>query len=311
MTSDGSPKSPKFDEEDKNMGKFSEFYCKYSQETNAHVNPLLHNKGSANISKGTPVLPNNPPSSEELPSAPDENETITEFNLIKPVASFESSEATPSGIAEFVQSEDSPVGAVFQMPIFEVHQSVKLLQERRERGTVAKGVPTAIVSQEQLPILADEKLKLPAPKAPYKSYSMQPIKDEGLEMADLSSRQYDFLKKVFAYKSNYLYHALNMQEIYVQYAAISKEISKITNSGDLKVRLDRLLLQQSEYPRNTELYKGNKISTAIININIFITQNHNPQINRQKDIGIRLGRNISTCLEYMHARIQFYLQLLR
>ncbi len=249
--------TPHLEEDDKTSEGFSHFYTRYTKPVKEHVNPLLHNKGSVNFVKDNPTPP---PKLDLSPLVLTTSPHLTKKSesAVIQFDSMLSLDCSPTGMSEFYSAEKAaPLNSVFQLPLFEIHHTMYLLAQKRdalkeiveEKNDVAE--EEAPSAKKPAPDQSEDLKQKKILKMPYKSCSMQQAKCEGIETmaADLTPRQYGFLKKVFAYKSNYLFHTLNFREVYFQYVAVTKEIMKLSTSEDVAEQLQTLMRQSKSYAK--------------------------------------------------------------
>lgn len=255
------------DQEEDKANSTATHLTKYSQHAKEHVNPLVHNKGCAKFTKEPSkkeLFPKPPaPSAPTIPPVLSANPLNHKQTVIQKKESISSvgSDGVLSNTDEFNPTENRIGFSNFiKPPLFEVHNTMQfLLLTMRDNA------------KEELPIKKEEKTPTNNTKVkmPFKSRSMFQQKTESIEAlaADLTPEQYNFLKKMYGFKYNYLIHALNMREIYFQYVSISKSAMSFTNSEEFLNKVSNILELKKNYLKdNSILYIQVKS-----NINKFIT----------------------------------------
>jgi hypothetical protein len=228
-----------------------------------HINPLLYNKGNAKVSKD--FIKKTPPSTESSKSQ-EANTHIPHTNYLSPVITQQwdiikkesissvGSDGALSNTEEFDIS-DKTIGVInfIKPPLFEINNTMQLLLQAKRVDDIAneKSVNNQLTCQEEV-------------KMPYKSRSMFQQKTESIEAlaADLTPEQYNFLKTMYQFKCNYLFHTLNMREVYFQYVSVSNSKMSFANSEDFLRQVSALLSQKKNYLRDFSQY-GRKISNSI------------------------------------------------
>ncbi len=217
-------------------------FAQYGQLTREHLNPLVHNKGTS-------------PGVKELHSKQSEILTAYLRQNPAPVAvpldilkqDSLASDAAMSNTSELNTNERSEkVNNVFRLPLFEV--SGGTIQARVEE----KG------PEEEVAAGPDKQVLQSHEHAPYKSRSMKPRDKLSFESfgEELTPEQYRYFKAMYAFKTDYLIHALNMREIYFQYVMVSREDMSFTFSAPFTTRIGRLMQQAEKFVRDPALPKG-------------------------------------------------------
>ncbi len=236
--------TPKCEEEEKGSTTFSQF-ARYSIPVCDHVNPLLHNKGSVGVSKD--VAKKDPPVSLVVPG----RKKVFHRGDTK-----ESVESDGPGMSEFESFEGgSQIGTLLQLPLFEIHNTMELLLQKRQLQVGDTDPPAESSSSSNSP---NKEKKIDgggsyACRMPLKSYSMQPPENpcnmEALA-TELPPAQFEFLKQMYAFKTNYLFHVLNMRDIYFQYVAVSKGIANLANSQNIEDQMKMMQTHAKNFTRD-------------------------------------------------------------
>ncbi|MDR3548669.1 MAG: hypothetical protein P4M11_10475 [Candidatus Pacebacteria bacterium] len=245
-------------------------FTQYGQLTREHRNPLIYNKGSAHSVHSdvhdSPTRPTAPSTyAEPTPmsaSSMDPGSFLGNGIGLMPQAGMikkdtMTSEAAMSNMSELNSSERiAKVNNVFMLPLFEITNTMhalmgsfnlvpKVLEEAVKDDTTTKGLLDHIA------------------RCPYKSRSMAPCQKQSFENLgkDLTPEQYCYFKQMYAFKTNYLFHALNMRGVYFQYVAVSREDMAFTNSEAFAARVKELM-KQSQAFRKDPACKGNHTSLS-------------------------------------------------
>lgn len=248
----------KYEEEDKTVNH-ANHVSRYIQPKKEHANPLVYNKGNANFKKDSPKKESQNTVIPTLANHMEHNQQISQKNFLSPINPNDldmikkkdsiSSVGSDGGFTntdEFDAREKTiGVSNFIRPPLFEVNNTMQfLLQTKREESTNDK---TSFVKNTKENHEANGIAKMP-----FKSRSMAQQKTEGIEAlaADLTPEQYNYLKKMYDFKNNYLFHALNMREVYFQYVSISKSTMNFTNSQDFLLKVSSLLALKKNYAKD-------------------------------------------------------------
>jgi len=231
-------------------------FGRYLQVTREHVNPLVHNKGSPYAIKVEKCF------DQEAPTAPSANfkdqpeadgrlsphSLMCNLHMVK--KDTLTTEAAMSNISELNSAERiAKVNNIFQLPLFEIRNTMQALAFKRKMVDIDPESPVNLC--------AEQKQRLFPCKVPYKSRSMLPGQRESFERlaADLTPKQYNFLKQMYGFKTNYLFHVLNMREIYFQYVTLSREDMTFTGCEAFQSRVKHLLKQSEHFVRDASIPK--------------------------------------------------------
>lgn len=194
---------------------------RYKHNSN-NSNPLVTNKGIPSFRKNScihqiiPIV--------NIPVTLQINDPQAEQVIKKESVCSQASEGHMSNTSEF-NNEERLLHACkfFQLPLFEIHNTMQILVQKRTKIIEEKNEPEPEPESKNC-LLLEPALQ----KNKFKSRSLVPGRLESFEQfeTNISPQQYAFLKSLYAFKTNYLFHVLSMPEIYFQYVAISK-----TNMG--------------------------------------------------------------------------------
>lgn len=255
-------KDPSYiDTEDKNSSSKASELSRYSQPMKEHINPLLYNKGNARASKDFVKKPTLPTESMCLPEY---NHHIAQTNYLSPVITQQwdilkkesissvGSDGALSNTEEFDFSDNAlGVSNFIKPPLFEVNNTMQLLLQAKKVEDMAneKKIDNQLNGKEEV-------------KMPYKSRSMFQQKTESIEAlaADLTPEQYNFLKTMYEFKCNYLFHTLNMREVYFQYVSVSNSKMSFASSEEFLKQVSALLSQKKNYLRDFSQYGRKTLS---------------------------------------------------
>jgi hypothetical protein len=142
------------------------------------------------------------------------------------------------------------LGSFIKLPLFEVAKTMQYLLHLKYE--LLKQIKTANSKSEDSSRYINNSRRVP------KSCSMMEEKGICIEdfAADVSPEVYQFLKKVYSYKSNYLFHVLNMRNIYFQYVSVSRSTMSFTNTQEFLVLVEKAMLQNKNYMKDLKLYQG-------------------------------------------------------
>ena len=217
-------------------------------------NPLIHNKGSAKTNGKNSgilpfVIPATPPSS--LLEIVDENESLNVKNELIREQNERITKVTPGNLNEETLSISSEMNSserfkrltVFQLPVFEVHTTMKNLIERKMNE---KSCINIVNKKETEKIL--------------KAKTMNGTSRREAEnmMESLSKSEFEYFTIMNKYNTNYLKHVLNFNAIYFQYAEISKIDTKFIHTDEFINKRNNILLQKKNFTQNTHKYQGKK-----------------------------------------------------
>lgn len=246
-------------EEDKQGTEHILLPCK-SPELKA--NPLLHNKGLPKTIKA---------SLNPLKKAPEVKKKSKKFSA----AFLDDTAKSPSGydvigMSEFGEACGLPgIKEIITIPLSEMNMDYLTFQktivkaeapniipdvkEEDKEDDAGEKYPETIMLKDKIKRKRQELLGMPA-----KLQSMGLPEDDGMKPFEekLSPEQFDFLKKVYAYKDNYYIHALRMGEINNQYVSIFRYLRKISESEAVLKQLKHFASQADKYAKNIVLYKS-------------------------------------------------------
>ena len=245
--------------EEENEGPVVLEISRYSQLTGYHTNPLLHNKGFANAQKNL-LAPNNSVILSYLPIS-QQNDVITSAFQLPQVTNNTidihkkdtiMSEAQMSNISELDANDQIAKANNMLLLTEEIKSNI---QELVHNELIAFWSPeedkddTIKKKRDSLTQLA----RIPLKCRTMATYQKQSFDKLGV---DLTPEQFQYFKKMYAIKENYLFHALGMKEIYIQYVQTSREDMSFINSESFSAKMDWLLKQRKNYARDIAVYKG-------------------------------------------------------
>jgi len=230
---------------------------RYSHLLSGHLNPLVYNKGyvsttnSEHCYSSPDIQLKEPDIKVVLPLTESLNLPLIsgeDFGMIKKDSML--SEAAMSNISELTSAERiSKVNNIFQLPLFEIHNTMQdiLFRKRTKRKmqeALKKVEPEPKIKQgSEITDPKNSNLLVCPVKLPFKSRSLFQKEKQGFEKlgAELTQKQEEYFRKMFAFKGNYLFHVLNEKSIYLQYVILSRENMSFTTCEPFVSRVRQIL----------------------------------------------------------------------
>lgn len=214
-------------------------------------NPLLHNKGLPRARTTTPLNP--------LKGAPSIKKKSKQFSaafLADPAKSPSGYDVV--GMSEFGAACELPgIKEILSIPLSEMNMDYLDYQRTVTKANEAEKTHEALPDSSQIAAKIAQKRKEQL-GMPTKLQSMALPEDGGMALfaENLSPEQFEFLKRVYAYKDNYYVRALSTPEISSQYVSIFRYLRKMSESELVLKQLKSFANEAEKYARDAAAYKG-------------------------------------------------------
>eukprot|EP00826_Nyctotherus_ovalis_P020295 TRINITY_DN1635_c0_g3_i1.p1 TRINITY_DN1635_c0_g3~~TRINITY_DN1635_c0_g3_i1.p1 ORF type:complete len:310 (-),score=71.30 TRINITY_DN1635_c0_g3_i1:6374-7303(-) len=235
-------------EEDKAVTERILLPCK-SPELKA--NPLLHNKGLPKAKTAAPINP-----LKDTPIIKKKSKKFSVAFLADPAKSPSGYDVV--GMSEFGAASELPgIKEILSIPLSEMNMDYLDYQRTVTKVNEAEKTNEALPDPSQIAskIARRRKEQLGMPTKPQ---SMALPEDGGMALfaENLSPEQFEFLKRVYAYKDNYYVRALSILEISSQYVSIFRYLRKMSESELVLKQLKSFASEAEKYARDASAYKG-------------------------------------------------------
>eukprot|EP00826_Nyctotherus_ovalis_P030609 TRINITY_DN2442_c0_g2_i1.p1 TRINITY_DN2442_c0_g2~~TRINITY_DN2442_c0_g2_i1.p1 ORF type:complete len:305 (-),score=63.73 TRINITY_DN2442_c0_g2_i1:613-1527(-) len=175
-------------------------------------------------------------------------------------------EDSPSVLSEMDASERfNRLGHIFQLPLFEVHNTMFSLRYERS---------VTVFNKKKI----NRKTREPQDSHLSRTWTLHGKKRVNVEdmTTELTPKQHEYFTIMAQFQNNYLNHVLSSNKIYLQYVVMSRQNLDFLNTPQFVKDQELNLSQKEKFKKNTYRYKDKKTLVLDLDETLILVSNRKP-----------------------------------